>query len=109
MPNPIHPWLILRLKRPNIRYFSWKPHEHHKRNPAPNPNLTHRYAYFAGVRRIGGGAAMLADPSGVSMGLLPDLLDSLPLTNFILPGLFLVIVMGILPIGIAWGLWRRQP
>jgi hypothetical protein len=61
-----------------------------------------------GLSGIGGGAAMLADPSGVSVGLPPDLLDGLPISNFILPGIFLVVVMGILPIGIAWGMWQRQ-
>jgi hypothetical protein len=61
-----------------------------------------------GLGGIGGGAAMFVDPSGLSMGLPSDLLDGLPITNFILPGIFLVVVMGILSLGIAWGLWRRR-
>jgi hypothetical protein len=61
-----------------------------------------------GLGGIGGGVTMFADPSGISTGLSPDLLDGLPISNFILPGIFLVVVMGILPIGIAWGMWQRQ-
>jgi hypothetical protein len=41
------------------------------------------------------------------MGLSTDLLDALPVTNFVLSGLFLVIVMGIIPFVIAFGLWKR--
>jgi len=56
-----------------------------------------------------GGIPMFIDPSGESMGLPPGMLDKLPISNFILPGLFLVCVMGIAPIIIAWGLWNRKP
>ena len=54
-----------------------------------------------------GGIAMFVDPSGESIGLPAELLDGLPLSTFLLPGLFLVVVMGIAPLVIAWGLWVR--
>ena len=50
---------------------------------------------------------MFIDPSGTGMGLPSGLLDGLPINNFILPGLFLVVVMGIAPLVIAWGLWKQ--
>jgi lysylphosphatidylglycerol synthetase-like protein (DUF2156 family) len=56
----------------------------------------------------GGGIAMLIDPSGQMMGLPPDMLDGLPITSFILPGLFLTVVMGIAPLVITHGLWKRR-
>ena len=61
-----------------------------------------------GLGGIGGGIPMLLDPSGASMGLPPGLLDSLPINNFILPGLFLIVVMGFIPFVFAYGLWKHE-
>ena len=55
-----------------------------------------------------GGVAFLADPSGASMGLSTDLLIGTPVSDFLLPGLFLLIVMGIGPLIIVYGLWKRN-
>ena len=52
---------------------------------------------------------MLIDPSGQAMGLPPELLDGLPISNFILPGLFLIVVMGISPMVITYSLWKCLP
>lgn len=53
-----------------------------------------------------GGVAMLLDPSG---GLLQmtDVLSLLPVSNYILPGLFLLFIMGVLPIFLIYGLITR--
>jgi hypothetical protein len=53
-----------------------------------------------------GGIAMLADPTGVSLQL-SDVLPLLPVPNFILPGIFLLIVMGLLPLQLAYALISR--
>lgn len=58
---------------------------------------------------LGGGAAMLADPSGAEMGLSVTMLEVLPISDFVLPGLFLIGVMGVAPLVIAFGLSRRIP
>ncbi|MBN1666469.1 MAG: hypothetical protein JW862_05255 [Anaerolineales bacterium] len=60
-----------------------------------------------GLGGLGGGIAMFFDPSGTAMGLPADLLDELPISNFILPGVFLVVIMGLVPFLWAWGLWQR--
>jgi hypothetical protein len=62
-----------------------------------------------GLGGVGGGIAMFVDPSGQLMGLPADLLDGLPIASFILPGVFLVIGMGLAPFVVAWGLWQRLP
>lgn len=62
-----------------------------------------------GLGGLGGGAAMLADPSGAEMGLSVTMLEALPISDFVLPGLFLIGVMGVAPLVIAFGLWRRMP
>ena len=63
---------------------------------------------FLGIGGFVGGIPMQMDPSGASMGLPAELLEGLPINNFILPGLFLIVVMGIIPIVIAVGVWRRS-
>jgi hypothetical protein len=44
---------------------------------------------------IPAGWAYLSDPSGTSMGVTVDLLANSPLKNFLIPGLFLLIVHGL--------------
>lgn len=61
-----------------------------------------------GLGGIGGGLSMLADPSGDLLGLPLVLLESVTVKNFLLPGMFLLVVMGVLPLVAAYGLWRRQ-
>ena len=61
-----------------------------------------------GLGGIGGGLSMLADPSGDLLGLPLVLLESVTVKNFLLPGMFLLVVMGILPLVAAYGLWRGQ-
>jgi hypothetical protein len=53
-----------------------------------------------------GGGMMLADPSG---GLLQmdDVLPSLLVPDYLLPGLFLVLVMGLVPIVLIYALLRQ--
>jgi hypothetical protein len=62
-----------------------------------------------GLGGLGGGMMMLLEPSGALLKLSPDFLNPLPIPNFILPGLFLTIVMGIFPFIISWGLYKRKP
>ena len=61
-----------------------------------------------GLGGIGGGIPMLLDPSGTLMRLPKGLLNRLPINNFILPGLFLIVVMGLIPFVLAYGMWRRR-
>ncbi|MFZ5809540.1 MAG: hypothetical protein ACOY16_09705 [Chloroflexota bacterium] len=53
-----------------------------------------------------GGIAMLLDPSGASMGV-DVLLPLLPVPDFILPGLFLLSLMGLFPLVLVFGLLAR--
>jgi hypothetical protein len=53
-----------------------------------------------------GGVEMLRDPMGGSLGM-DVVLPQLPVTDFVLPGLFLLTVMGLAPIALAYGLLAR--
>jgi hypothetical protein len=53
-----------------------------------------------------GGVEMLRDPGGGSLGM-DVVLPQLPVTDFVLPGLFLLAVMGLTPMALAYGLVAR--
>ncbi len=61
---------------------------------------------FLGMGGLYGGFAMLADPSGSLLGLT-DVLPLLPVPDYILPGLFLFFVMGLVPLLLVYGLFVR--
>ena len=53
-----------------------------------------------------GGIAMLIDPTGELLGVA-DMLPLVPVPNFILPGIFLLVVMGLFPLVLAITLVTR--
>ena len=53
-----------------------------------------------------GGIAMLLDPSGASLQMAA-VLPLLPVPNYVLPGLFLLFVMGLAPLFLAYALLAR--
>jgi hypothetical protein len=55
---------------------------------------------------LAGAYGFLSDPTGTGMGMA-DVLDSLPLPDFRLPGLFLLIGMFVFPLTIIYGLLAR--
>ncbi len=61
-----------------------------------------------GLTGLAGGAAMVADPSGAEMGLSVSMLEGLSIADFALPGLFLMGIMGLDSLVIAFGVWRRM-
>jgi hypothetical protein len=77
----------------------------HKR-PASIIALTGGLA-FLGLGGVIGGSGFLLDPSGSFLQLSTSMLGRLPVRDFTLPGFFLLTVMGIIPLIIAYGLWRR--
>jgi hypothetical protein len=62
-----------------------------------------------GLSGIGGGVALLADPTGGLIGMPISMLAGSPFDDFLLPGLILLLVLGIVPLCVSWGLWRRRP
>src|SRR3954451_25251203 len=60
-----------------------------------------------GIGGIYGGIVFLLDPSGGLMGMSLSYLDGLPLHSYALPGLWLLMVMGIGPLLILYALWAQ--
>lgn len=73
-------------------------------------------AFMLGLLGMGGlygGMAMVADPTG-NMIQVAALLPLLPVSTFLLPGLFLITVLGSVPLLLAYALitrpdWSRPP
>ena len=61
---------------------------------------------FLALGGIYGGASMLTDPSGKTLQM-ESVLPKLPVSSFALPGVFLLVIMGILPILLSYGLIMR--
>ncbi len=62
---------------------------------------------FYSVMGLASGALVLADTSGASLGLPEDVVDSLPVGDLLLVGLWLFVVWGIVPAILCYGLLRR--
>ena len=62
---------------------------------------------FLALGGFSGGIPMLADPANGGYLQFGEILQDLPVSNFILPGLFLLTVMGIFPLFLAYGLIVR--
>jgi hypothetical protein len=65
------------------------------------------FLLFLAFGGLYGGLAMLLDPSGRSLQM-DEILPLLPVADYRLPGLFLLVVMGLGPIGLAYGLLTRR-
>lgn len=61
---------------------------------------------FLALGGLFGGIMFLIDPSGKSMSM-DTVLPMLPVSSYVLPGLFLIAVMGLFPILLAYGLIAR--
>ena len=61
---------------------------------------------FLAAGGLYGGIAMLVDPTGNLLGVT-EALSLLPVSNFILPGIFLVVVMGLAPLLLSYALIAR--
>jgi len=62
---------------------------------------------FQAVSAIGGGLALVISPSGKLMQMPLSMLKHSPFPNFLIPGLFLLIVLGLLPAYAAYALSRK--
>lgn len=64
---------------------------------------------FNAVGAFYGSYMLIADPAGVEIGLPPGMLEGSPFHNYLVPGLVLLLVNGVLPATAAYGLTRRRP
>ena len=63
---------------------------------------------FQGLSAIAGGIALVGDPSGGNLPIPLSLLEGSPFDDYLIPGLILLVVLGICPMVVLFGLWTRQ-
>ncbi len=63
---------------------------------------------FQGLSAVVGGVALVADPTGSAVGLAVTLLHGSPFTDYRVPGLILLVVLGVFPLIVVYGLWSRH-
>jgi hypothetical protein len=56
---------------------------------------------FLSFGAIYGGLYLVIDPSGISLGLPISLIDNTPFTDYLIPGMILFVMIGLLPLSIA--------
>ena len=61
---------------------------------------------FLGLGAIGGGLTVIISPSGALVGMPLSMLDESPFTSFLLPGVFLFLVLGLVPFLLIFALLR---
>lgn len=60
-----------------------------------------------GIGALGGGAAFVIDPSGEGMGMHRSQLEHSIFPDYLVPGIILICALGIIPLIIAWSLFRK--
>jgi hypothetical protein len=61
-----------------------------------------------GLGGLAGGLALTIAPDGSIMQMSTSLLDGSPFPDFLIPGLILMLVLGVLPLVAAVGLWLQR-
>lgn len=61
---------------------------------------------FQSISAIAGGLGLIADPSG-GLSFTLGMLQHSPFSDFLIPGLFLLIILGIVPGIVFYGLWKK--
>lgn len=60
-----------------------------------------------GLSGIAGGYGLMADPSGASLQIPLEWLEGSPFPDYRIPGIVLFFVLGLAPLVVFFGLWRR--
>ena len=56
------------------------------------------------ISALPAGWAMISDPSGAKLGMATEMLNHSPFPNFLIPGIILLIILGLFPAFIFYGL-----
>lgn len=63
---------------------------------------------FQGLSGLAGGLGLVGDPTGAALGLRLEWLDGSPFADYLIPGVFLLTVLGAAPLLTAHGVWRSR-
>jgi uncharacterized BrkB/YihY/UPF0761 family membrane protein len=63
---------------------------------------------FQGISGLFGGFALIIDQTGELLQMPLSMLDGSPFDTFLIPGIILLTVLGIFPMVVFYGLWKRS-
>jgi len=61
-----------------------------------------------GLGALAGGYALVSDPSGAKLGIPVEWLHGSPFSNYMVPGVVLLVLLGIGPLVVTYGLWAGR-
>lgn len=64
--------------------------------------------FFQGMSGLFGGGALVLDPTGSTLQMPLSLLDGSPFDTYLIPGLILLLVLGVFPLIVLYGLWKKK-
>jgi len=62
-----------------------------------------------GLSGVAGGLGLVLDPSGASLGIPVNWLEGSAFRDYLIPGLILLLVLGVWPLVTFMAAWRRHP
>jgi hypothetical protein len=63
---------------------------------------------FQSLSGLFGGLMLILDPSGNSLNMPLSLLNNSPFINYLIPGLILFFILGVIPFVVLNGLWKKK-
>ena len=60
-----------------------------------------------GLSGVVGGIGLVSDPTGGNIQIPVSWLEGSPFNNYLIPGLILLSVLGVFPLIVLYGLWKR--
>lgn len=64
--------------------------------------------FFQALSGLGGGVFLVADPTGETLKLPLSFLKNSPFSDYLIPGIILFTVLGVYPLIVTAGLWKRK-
>lgn len=71
-------------------------------------HILHVLMIFLSISALVGSFGLLTDVSGAGMGFTIEMLEGSPFSNFFVPGLFLLSVLGVFPIFVVYSSRKQQ-
>lgn len=79
------------------------------RKPPPSHSFLMAALLFQGISGLVGGIGLSRDPTGRSLDIPLDWLRGSPFDSYLIPGLVLLFALGLFPLVVTYGLWKRRP
>ncbi len=64
--------------------------------------------FFQAISGLAGGIGLIISPSGESIGMPISMLNNSPFSSFLIPGLFLFVILGIFPLLLGYAM-NKEP